>query len=180
MTEVFQVLPFMAWTRGEMQRERAYSIAVTGNFQANSERIPRDFHKSSRVPSHASESLEKSSEIDPGEVPGPPKSTENRSRDTLGTPGGSQERSGGISGASWGVPGVPQVQPESRERRPGRPERAPGSSWERAEATRIDAKSRPEVDKRIFSREACARSGIVAMSCPFSSIFCFSTKSANP
>ena len=37
---------------------------------------------------------------------------------------------------------VPE-RPESRQGRPGTPERAPWSAWERAEATKIDAKSRP-------------------------------------
>ena len=40
----------MAWTRGEVQHEKAYSIAITGNFHATSERIPRESHILSRVP----------------------------------------------------------------------------------------------------------------------------------
>ena len=37
----------------------------------------------------------------PGMAPGHPKSTQNRSREPLGTPNGAQEHPGGILGASW-------------------------------------------------------------------------------
>ena len=45
VTKVFLGLPIMAWTRREIQHEKAYSIAITGNFQATSEKIPQDFQK---------------------------------------------------------------------------------------------------------------------------------------
>ena len=45
MTKVFQGLPTMAWTRREIQHEKAYCIAITGNFLATSEKIPQDFLK---------------------------------------------------------------------------------------------------------------------------------------
>ena len=67
-----------------------------------------------------------------------------------------QDRLGSVSGASWGVPSVPQGHPNSLQRRPGKPARAPGSARERAEATRIDAKSRPGVKTLSFSCEGCA------------------------
>ena len=95
-----------------------------------------------------------SGEIDsksiPGEAPGLPKSSQNRSRDPLGTPGDTQERSRSVFGASWGVPGVLREHPESLQSGPARPERASGSIRERAEAARINAKSSPGEKKQVF------------------------------
>ena len=83
---------------------------------------------------------ENPSKIDAGDTAGHPKSMQIRSWDPLGTLRGAQER-------PEGVPGV------SRERLgayPARPGRAPESVRERAEATKIDAKSRPGVNKIKF------------------------------
>ena len=144
----------MCWTRREIQYDRACSIAITGNFQATSETIPQNFHKSSRVSSARLGVIGISGEIDsksiPGEAPGLPKSSQNRSRDPLGTPGDTQERSRSVFGASWGVPGVLREHPESLQSGPARPERASGSIRERAKAARINAKSRPGMKKHVF------------------------------
>ena len=74
--------------------------------------------------------------IDSKSLPGP-------SRDTPWRPRASRRRLGSVSGASRSVPGALRECPEDRQGRPGTPERAPWSAWERAEATKIDAKSRP-------------------------------------
>ena len=74
--------------------------------------------------------------IDSKSLPGP-------SRDTPWRPRASRRRLGSVSGASWSVPGALRECPEGHQERPGTPERAPWSAWERAEATKIDAKSRP-------------------------------------
>ena len=73
----------------------------------------------------------------PGAAPEHPKSTQNRSRDSLGTPRGAQEHSEGIPEASWkhlGAPparfgiaqGIPKSGPGRQEERPGAPGSAPG------------------------------------------------------
>ena len=65
MTKVFWDLHIMGWTHRQIQHDRACRIAITGNFQATSETIPRNFHTSSCVSSRtseSSESLEKSIE----------------------------------------------------------------------------------------------------------------------
>ena len=41
MTKALWVLPIMAWTRKEIKHEKAYNVAITGNFQATSERTLR-------------------------------------------------------------------------------------------------------------------------------------------
>ena len=74
--------------------------------------------------------------IDSKSLPGP-------SRDTPWRPRASRRRLGSVSGASWSVPGALRECPEGHQERPGTPERAPWSAWERAEPTKIDAKSRP-------------------------------------
>ena len=58
-------------------------------------------------------------------------------------PRASRRRLGSVSGASRSVPSALRECPEGHQERPGTPERAPWSAWERAEATKIDAKSRP-------------------------------------
>ena len=93
---------------------------------------------------------------------------------------GTQKRSRSASGASWDVPSVLQEHPECLQRRPGGPERAPRSTRERAEATRIDAKSHPAVKKSCGPRQSRARSCIVVIFPRFSRVFGFSTKPANP
>ena len=56
-----------------------------------------------------------------------------------------------------------QEHPESLQRRLRTPEKAPRSTRERAEATRIDAKSCPGTKNSSFSREARARSSIAVI-----------------
>ena len=120
----------------------------------------------------------------PGEALGHPKSTQNRSRDPLGTHLGVQERPEGVSGASWGtsrsIPGVLRECPEGRQGCPGTPESGPWSAWERAEATKIDAKSRPGAEKSSFLRAARLQSIVGAIFRRFWSICGFSAKSAIP
>ena len=68
----------------------------------------------------------------PGEVPGHPKSIQNRSQDPLGTPRGAQERPGGISGAPQERLGASPARPRSARRvtkgTPGRQKERPGAS----------------------------------------------------
>ena len=42
-TKVYRLMPTVPWTPGDTQPERPFSIRGTGNFQATSKRIPRDF-----------------------------------------------------------------------------------------------------------------------------------------
>ena len=68
----------------------------------------------------------------PGMAPGHPKSTQNRSREPLGTPHGAQEHPGGDSGASWEHLGTSPARPGSARRVPngaaGRQKGRPGAS----------------------------------------------------
>ena len=109
-----------------------------------------------------------------------PKSSRKRARDALGTPRGTQERSEGVLDASWDVPGASRERPESPQRRPRTPKRAPGEIWERAEANKIDAKSRPGAKKSSLFHAARSRSAVGAIFRRFRSIFGFSAESANP
>ena len=67
----------------------------------------------------------------PGDAPGHPKSTQNRSRDPLGTPRGVQERPKGVSGASRERPGASPARSGSARRvakgAPGRQKGRPGA-----------------------------------------------------
>ena len=111
--------------------------------------------------------------IDSKSLPGPSRETPWRER-------ASRRRLRSVSGASRSVPGVLRECLESRKGRPGTPERAHWSAWERAEAIKIDAKSRPRAEKSSFLRAARSRSIVGAIGCEFSSIFVLSAKSANP
>ena len=113
------------------------------------------------------------SKIDSKSLPGP-------SPDTPWRPRASRRRLGSVSGASRSVPGAPRECPEGRQGCPGTPERAPWSAWERAEATKIAAKSRPGAEKSSFLRAARSRSIVGAIFHQLWSIFGFSAKSANP
>ena len=90
----------------------------------------------------------------PGAAPEHPKSTQNRSRDPLGTPRGAQEHSEGIPEASWkhlGAPparpgiaqGIPKSGPGRQEERPG----VPGNASRPPKST----PSRAQERKSIFS-----------------------------
>ena len=142
MTKVFRGLPIMACTCREIQRERAHSIAITSNFQATSERIRRDFHKSSRVSSCASESsesLEKSiHKIDLGRGSRAPKIesklTSEPSEDTPWHPRAFQERLRSVLGrirrrsipsVCKDVPGGQKERPEALGSAPRQPESTP-------------------------------------------------------
>ena len=81
--------------------------------------------------------------IDSKSLPGP-------SRDTPWRPRASRRRLGSVLGASRGVPGAPRERLGVSQGRPGTPERVSWSAWERAEATKIDAKSRPGLKKSSF------------------------------
>ena len=128
MTKVFRGLPIMACTCREIQRERAHSIAITSNFQATSKRIRRDFHKSSRVSSCASESsesLEKSiHKINLGRGSRAPKI------ESKLTPEPSED-----------TPWHPRAFQERLRRVLGRPRRAPGASRVSAKTSRGARKS---------------------------------------
>ena len=111
----------------------------------------------------------------PGDASGHPKSTQNRSRDPLGRPRDVQERPEPLGS----VPERPQRPPGGRQGRLGMPARTPWSAWERAEATKIDAKSRPRAEKLSFLRAAHSQSIAGGIFGRFSLIFAFSAKSAN-
>ena len=94
-------------------------------------------------------------QIGPGRGPGAPKieskSVPGPSRDAPWRPRASRRHLGSVSGASWGVPGAPREHPGGHQGHPGTPKSAPRSVRERAEATKIDARSRPRAKKlRIF------------------------------
>ena len=163
MTKFFRVMPIMAWTRGQIQHERAYRNhrQFPSNFRENSARFPSFFSclvsclgiirmilNLSRNPS----------KIDLGRGSGPPKSTQDRLWDPLGMPRGSQERSGSAWGASRGTPGASRERPKSLQRHLGTSERAPRSTCESAGVIRINAKSYPGLEKSCFSPAARARS----------------------
>ena len=136
-------------------------------------------------------SLEKSIEkhcenrpkIDPRRRPGAPKidskSLPGPSRETPCRARASRRRLGSVSGASQSVPGALQEGPESHQGRPGTPERSPWSAWERAEATKIDAKSHPRAEKSRVLRAVHSQSTVGAIFRLFASIFAFLAKSAN-
>ena len=84
--------------------------------------------------------------------PGTPSRPRNGDSGALGRPRASQRRLGSVAVARGGVNGAPQDRPKGAPGRPGTPERAPGSVRERAEATQIDAKSRPGTKKSSFLR----------------------------
>ena len=81
----------------------------------------------------------------PGAAPERPKSTENRSRDPLGTPRGGQEHSEGIPGASWKRLGAPQHAPES-----------PGGSPRATRDARKSARERPGMPRSHQNRRQVA------------------------
>ena len=107
MTKVFRDLHIMGWTHREIQHDRACSIAITGNFQATSETNPRNFHKSSRVSAHASESSESLE-----------KSIQNRSHERL-----------------QGFQNRVKIDPGTLRARPVAPKSIPGVSLERLGAS---------------------------------------------
>ena len=102
------------------------------------------------------------------------------SRDAPWRSRASRRRLGSISGASRGVPGEPRKRPEGPQGRLGTPERTPRSARERAEATKIDAQSRPEAQEESFFDTARSWSTVGAIFRRFLSIFGFSAMSANP
>ena len=102
------------------------------------------------------------------------------SRETPWRARASRRRLRSVPGASRSVPGALRECPKGRQGRPGTPEITPWSARERAEATKIDAKSRPGAEKSSFLRAAHSQSIVGAIFCRFLSIFTFSAKSANP
>ena len=94
----------------------------------------------------------------PGEASGHHKSTENRSREPPRTAGGAQEHSRSYFGASWQRLGTSPARPGSAQGRPRSPKPAPGSALERAETTKIDAKSRRGAKNHVFFGATRSRS----------------------
>ena len=120
----------------------------------------------------------RSRELPGAAAPEHPKSTQNRSRDSVGTPRGAQEHSEGIPEASWkhlGAPparpgiarGVPKSGPGRQEDRPGAPgsaPRPPTSTPSRARARKIrffPARLVCEVSSQRFSVDFCTFSFFV-------------------
>ena len=122
--------------------------------------------------------------IDPRRRPGATKidskSLLGPSRETPWRARASRRRLRSVPGASRSVPGALRECPKGRQGRPGTPEMTPWSARERAEATKIDAKSRPGAEKSSFLRAAHSQSIVGAIFRRFLSIFAFSAKSANP
>ena len=85
----------------------------------------------------------------PGEAPGHPKSSPNRSQDVLGTPRGTQERSGGLSGAARERAGSVLARPRRAPGAHGDPPRTP---WE----ARKSARERPGARRGYQNRRAVA------------------------
>ena len=85
--------------------------------------------------------------IDPGTFSGHP-----------GAPGDDPECPGRAPRASRARPGSARTAPKVVQGRPGTPKRAARSIRERAEATKIDAESRPEAKKSSFYRSTQSRS----------------------
>ena len=135
MTKISRVLLSMACTRGKNQHERAHGIAITGNFQATSKRIPRDFHNSSLVSSCLLESSQRPEKAMQNLSQGRLQRFRNRLKIGRGTLSNQPGAPNNVPGASWGALGVPWKCPESLQRGPGPPERAARSTWERAKAT---------------------------------------------
>ena len=111
--------------------------------------------------------------IDSKSIPGP-------SRDGPWCPRAFGKHLGSVLEASRSVPGAPRDRPEGPQRHLGTAKRARGSAREHAEATKIDAKSRPGAQKSSFFCAARSRSVIVAIFRRFLLIFGFFGKSANP
>ena len=137
-----------------------------------------------RWPARLQNECENRAKIGPGRGPGAPKieskSVPGRSRDAPWRPRASWKHHGSFSGASRDVPGSPRERPGGHQRHPGTPKRAPGSVQERAEATKIDAKSRPGAKKSSFGRATWLQRSVEANFRRFLSIFGFFAKSANP
>ena len=130
-------------------------------------------------------SIEKAAESDrrsiPGDAPGHRKWTQNRCLDPLGRPRGVQERPEDVSGASRERPGASPA-PSGSARRvakgaPERQKRAPWSAWERAAATKIDAKSRPGTKKSSCLGTVRSQTDFHSIFTRFRSIFGCSRKS---
>ena len=135
MTKISRVLLSMACTRGKNQHERSHGIAITGNFQATSKRIPRDFHNSSLVSSCLLESPQRPEKAMQNLSQGRLQRFRNRLKIGRGTISNQPGAPNNVPGASWGALRVPWKCPESLQRGPGPPERAARSTWERVEAT---------------------------------------------
>ena len=88
----------------------------------------------------------------------------------------SRERPGGILGHPRRARATPGGSPSD----PGTPKRTPGGAQERAEASKIDAKSRRGAKKTCLFHATRSRSIVGAISCRFWSIFGVFAKSANP
>ena len=101
-----------------------------------------------------------------------------RSQAPQGALSGVPERPWRLSGHSRSAPDMDNW--ESPQRRPRTPKRAPGKVQERAEATKIDAKSRPGAKKSSFGRATWLQRSVEANFRRFLSIFGFFAKSANP
>ena len=114
----------------------------------------------------------------PGAAPEHPKSTQNRSRDPLGTPRGAQEHSEGIPGASWKRLGAPPARPGIARRvamsGPGRQEERPGTPGNAPESPKWTPSRTRERKTRCFR----SRTVVAAIFLRFLSSFGFFVKSA--
>ena len=170
----------------------AMSIALSPSGFFASQRVsvsaPNRRELSRLLANSLAKSIKKHSEnrpkIDPRRRLGAPKidskSLLGPSRETPWRARASRRRLRSVPGASRSVPGALRECPKGRQGRPGTPEMTPWSARERAEATKIDAKSRPGAEKSSFLRAAHSQSIVGAIFRRFSSTFAFSAKCANP
>ena len=116
MTKISRVLLSMACTRGKNQHERAHGIAITGNFQATSKRIPRDFHNSSLVSSCLLESSQRPEKamqnLSQGRLQRFRNWAQNWSRDSIESAWGTQQCSWSVLGRPWRALEVPRESPK--------------------------------------------------------------------
>ena len=118
MTKISRVLLSMACTRGKNQHEGAHGIASTGNFQATSKRIPRDFHNSSLVSSCLLESSQRPEKAMQNLSQGRLQRFQNRLKIGRGTLSNQPGAPNNVPGASLGHPRRAMEVPRESPKRP--------------------------------------------------------------
>ena len=130
-------IAFSLWSLGQQPSiNRASSDAITVNFQATSETIPRDIQMSSRVSSRALQSLEvlrksiqnqslERLQVSQNRVKISARTLWGRPVAPKSVPGASQERLRAPPARSGRTPRVCKDAPQAQKERPGAPESAP-------------------------------------------------------
>ena len=167
----------MACTRGKNQHERAHGIAITGNFQATSKRIPRDFHNSSLVSSCLLESSQRPEKTMQNLSQGRLQRFRNRLESGRGTlsnhPTMFLERLGAPLACPGSAPRVSKEAPGHQKERPG----APGSTSRRPESmpSRVW-----EWKHRVFPVRLLCEAASERFFIDFQRFFVFFANAANP